>query len=159
MTNFIQFRGHRRPLEERFWQKVAKSDGCWLWLAKTNQRGYGTIRRVGGQNGDVYAHRLSWELHFGVIPDGLFVCHRCDTPSCVRPDHLFLGTPADNMADMVAKGRRRKGDQSPFSKLSSNSVAQIRARYEAGGIRQRDLADAYGVSESLICLVLQGRRW
>lgn len=101
----------------RFWAKVTQ-DGpvpvhrpelgpCWLWLAATNPSGYGKMSKGGHAAPLVAAHRLSWELHYGPVPDGLFVLHRCDNPPCVRPDHLFLGTHDDNMADATAKGRMR----------------------------------------------------
>lgn len=100
----------RLPPEVRFWKYVAKSDGCWLWTASTNHWGYGQLSCPGRSY--LRAHRLSYEMHVGPIPDGLFVCHRCDVPACVRPDHLFLGTPKDNVDDMVAKGRHRPVDRS-----------------------------------------------
>ena len=87
----------------RFWAKVRKSDGCWLWQASTSV-GYGQIN-IGGR--PQRAHRVAWELTFGGIPDGLWVLHRCDTRLCVRPGHLFLGTVTDNNRDMFAKGRNR----------------------------------------------------
>lgn len=98
----------------RFWENVRKSDGCWEWTAyrttAKSQRhrgavGYGrfmvTWRRV------ILAHRYSWELHNGLVPDGMVVCHHCDNPACVRPDHLFVGTQKDNIQDMLKKGRAR----------------------------------------------------
>lgn len=91
------------PFEERFWAKVDKGDGCWEWTGGRANRGYGHVEPVRGQNRS--AHRVSWELTNGPIPDGLWVLHRCDNPPCVRPSHLFLGTHADNMRDMEAKGR------------------------------------------------------
>lgn len=94
----------RRPLEERFWEKVDKSGDCWVWTRSTNGSGYGqiTMPRAGAP---MLAHRVSWLLHYGPIPAGLFVCHRCDNPPCIRPEHLFLGTNRDNSRDMGAKGR------------------------------------------------------
>jgi len=98
--------GRLAPAEERFWRQVQKDvDGCWLWTGRPVQ-GYGRFR-PSSRGTKIGAHRYSWELHVGPIPDGLDVCHRCDVPLCIRPDHLFLGTHADNMADMVAKGRSR----------------------------------------------------
>lgn len=106
--------GSGRPLAERFWKRVdrvERPDACWLWKGTKTRLGYGQIG-ADAQPGIyrpavLYAHRVAWELANGPIPTGLFVCHRCDTPGCVRPDHLFLGTQTDNMRDAAKKGRIR----------------------------------------------------
>lgn len=88
----------------RFWRYVEKGSSCWLWIGYTTSKGYGSFRYGDRRLGlRVRAHRASWQLHFGPIPDDLFVCHHCDVPNCVRPDHLFLGTHQDNMSDMLRK--------------------------------------------------------
>src|SRR6476660_6501286 len=92
------------PTVDRFWAGVDKSDtGCWNWAKSKTKAGYGTLRSY--DNVLLYAHRFSWELHHGPIPPKLYVCHHCDNPGCVRPDHLFVGTHNDNMQDMLKKGR------------------------------------------------------
>jgi hypothetical protein len=93
-------------IDERFWMKVQKSNGCWEWTAYRDPDGYGRFgwaRKRRSEN--ILAHRVSWELHYGPIPEGLWICHHCDNPSCVRPDHLFLGDRSMNMKDCAAKGR------------------------------------------------------
>lgn len=99
-----------KPITERLWRHVDKTGECWKWTAAKvggkMSMGHGVMRL---QDRNVLVHRVSWELHFGPIPDGLCVLHRCDNPPCVRPDHLFLGTKADNTADMMRKGRKRGG--------------------------------------------------
>ncbi len=98
----------------RFWSHVQKAEGagCWEWQSTLFERGYGSFSMlVDGVKKDRQAHRVSWEMANGAIADGLFVCHRCDNPLCVRPDHLFLGTVQDNNADMIAKGRNSRGEK------------------------------------------------
>lgn len=101
----------RSKLSDRFWAKVDRNpDGCWLWTGSKSSHGYGQLfSMVGGHRAVLHTHRISWELHNGPIPDGLWVLHRCDVRPCVRPDHLFLGTRQDNTDDMMAKGRHRYG--------------------------------------------------
>ena len=93
-----------KPLSTRLWKQVKKTDHCWIWCGYVNEDGYGRIR-PDTTSPKVGVHRLSWILHFGEVPEGLLVCHTCDNPACVRPDHLFLGTVQDNVNDMKAKGR------------------------------------------------------
>jgi hypothetical protein len=92
------------PIEERFWGKVRKSKDCWEWIGARCRAGYGSLG-LSRSRKRISAHRFSWELHHGPIPESLFVCHHCDNPRCVRPDHLFLGTRTDNTWDAIRKGR------------------------------------------------------
>lgn len=154
-------KGHRngptpRPASERFWPHVEKSEGCWLWTASKWSYGHG--RMSAGNGRDTGAHRVSWEIHYGPIPDGLHVLHHCDNPSCVRPDHLFLGTHADNMRDRDAKGRGTSGERHPFAKLTNVDAEFIRKMAKAG-IKQRRLAELFDVSPATICEVVSGKRW
>jgi hypothetical protein len=139
-------------LIEAFWQKVDRSGECWIWTGAKYQGGYGCLK-VNRQNRS--AHRFSWELENGAIPDGFFVCHHCDNPSCIRPDHLFLGTQADNMRDAHRKGRLM--DVAHLCKLSDDQIAEIRRRYAAGETTQRALAREYGVTHEYICRLIAGK--
>lgn len=119
--------------EIRLWMKVQSNcDGCWEWRGarKGGRMRYGTIH-VGDKS--VQVHRLSWILHFGPIPDNLFVCHKCDNPICVRPDHLFLGTNLDNCIDRDQKGRNVNllGEEHGRAVLTTNLVRTLRAEYDA----------------------------
>lgn len=155
---------------ERFWSKVRKADpnggGCWIWLGTTVQGGYGRFG-VGGKA--PLAHRVSYVLAFGPVPCGLFVCHHCDNPPCVRPDHLFAGTLQDNVADMVRKGRanngyrnlissRPRGERHPQAKLTAETVVAIRREY-AEGRTYREIAARFGVGRSSVCSAVRGETW
>lgn len=155
-------------LEERFWERVRKTDTCWLWTGRKNDQGYGMVR-VGKQR--KYAHRYSWEIHNGPIPasegyHGTCVLHRCDTPACVRPEHLFLGTHAENMLDKKTKGRCNTGDRpvaalgeaNHNAKLNVESVREIRRLHQAGESFS-SLARRFMVSGPTIAKVVRGHTW
>lgn len=138
------------PLVDRFWGHVNKTATCWLWAAGTS-RGYGSF----WAGGRISAHRFAWESTHGGIPDDLFVLHNCpggDNPLCVRPDHLFLGTQADNMRDMVQKGR------SPCARLTPEHVLEIRT-WLIDGVGPTEIARAYGVTRTAITSIKKGRNW
>lgn len=147
---------HPRPLGSRFWQKVGgeTASGCWPWQGARTEFGYGQIfamRRVR------YAHRLSWEMHRGPIPSGQHVLHRCDNPPCVNPEHLFIGTNAENISDKLAKGRQPRGQAIRQSRLDPGKVLAIKATL--GLFTQQYLADLYGVSQSSISKIAMGETW
>ena len=132
------------------------NSGCWLWSHRIGRQGYGNAK-FGRKT--VGAHRVSWILHNGPIPPGICVCHRCDTPACVNPAHLFLGNQTDNLRDMFAKGRHfdNRGALNPRAKLTPADVAEIRALGK--GVSQRELAARFGVGPSSIRDIQTGRRW
>jgi hypothetical protein len=152
---------HREiPLEDRFWREVQKSDHCWTWTGWLTPMGYGKISaKTNGKWRPILAHRLSYELAYGTIPDNLFVCHHCDNPTCVRPDHLFLGTNKDNIQDMVAKGRQQRGAKVTASKMTEAQVTEIRQRYAAEGITKTALAREYGIGKPAIGDILNRVTW
>jgi hypothetical protein len=139
--------------KQRFLAKVQKNEcGCWIWNGSKTAAGYGMITIKGVVR---YAHRMAYEEYRGPITGGMFVCHRCDNPSCVNPDHLFLGTNNENVADMVAKQRQAKGERVQSSKLTEDKVAIIRSSTKL----QRELAQEFGVSQSLISMVRSRQLW
>jgi hypothetical protein len=138
-----------RDPEITFWMRVSSSrDGCWEWLGSRFPNGYGL-----SWNGHetVGAHRYSWTLHFGLPPDGQYVLHRCDNRLCVRPDHLFLGSHADNMCDRNDKRRQSHGERHWNAQLDDEAVRQIR-RLVASGYRQSKVARLFGVTKHTVCL-------
>lgn len=145
----------------RFWRKVRKTDSCWLWTGTPNRDGYGRFRyglsnKYGGV--EKMAHRVSWELANGAIPEGMVICHKCDNPPCVNPDHLFMGTSLDNSRDRDQKGRTLSGERNPISKLTWEKVSLIRTM-RAAGSKQQPLADMFGVSQAVISDIVLGKRW
>lgn len=134
------------------------NSGCWLWigaLSPSKRRPtYGYIRRSRKQSNE-YAHRLSWRLYMGTVPEGLCVLHQCDTPLCVNPEHLFLGTRTDNAADRTRKGRSAHGEQNGMSKLTSDQVREIR---NAAGTHE-SIAKQFRVSRVAITQIRNNKRW
>lgn len=127
------------------------NSGCWLWTGAVDAKGYGLLQV---DDASRRAHRLAWELHRGPIPASLHVLHKCDVPSCVNPDHLFLGTNDDNVADKVAKRRQARG----HGKLTEQAVIQIIA-LRGSGRRTRDIGADYGIAASTVSNIWHGRIW
>jgi len=140
---------------KRFWEKVDKTDTCWLWQAGRHTDGYGMFKIAGKQR---RAHRVSWEMHNGTIPEGLGVLHKCDVRNCVNPEHLFLGTPADNQADMWEKGRGLRGRPNPLAKLTPDDVRTMRQE-RASGTTLAVLASKYRVTYQAIWLAVTKKTW
>jgi hypothetical protein len=144
-----------RPLRERFDEKWIPEpySGCWLWSASCRKDGYGRI--LYGRDA-LLAHRVSYQLNVGEIPAGIFVCHRCDTPSCVNPSHLFLGTNSDNLADASRKGRMNGCPNNAFAaKLTPEDVINIRK----SNLYQKEIAKEYGVSQPLVSAIKLRKVW
>lgn len=157
---------------DRFWNKVLKTDspenpdGCWLWTGSKigeTGRAYGGFMHRRHRMG---AHRWSWALHNGPIPEGMVICHRCDTPLCVRPDHLFLGTIADNVRDMWSKGRarigarkRRRATVVTRFRMSDNHVAAIQKAITSSHVTDMELAEVFDVPPFVIWAIRRNQFW
>lgn len=131
--------------------------GCWIWGGHVSGIGYGAAR----MNGKICsAHRLSWEAFNGPIPDGNLVLHKCDVPNCVNPEHLFLGTQADNVRDMVEKGRRvvRRGESHWKAKLTANNIIGIRFLYRLG-YKQAAIAKSFGIQQGYVSKIIRRQVW
>jgi hypothetical protein len=170
------------PIEERFWKFVVKADGCWSWLGCTAPNGYGLIydKKLDRK---IPAHRLSYEMHIGPVPEGYFVCHRCDNPPCTNPEHLFVGTPKDNSQDMAKKGRSgltrhperaargtrnarfthpettARGEESGQAKLTESQVREIRQLHNTGAHSQKSLGKKFGVCKATIYYIVNNLSW
>lgn len=140
---------------EAYSDRSGGPDSCWLWLKASSPFGYGVIYD-GTRNR--MAHRMAWEIAHGPIPTGLLVCHVCDTPACINPSHLFVGTQGDNINDMFRKGRGVVGERNFNTKLTGDEVRQIRSRYAAGE-SQRSLGRAFRVANTTIKAVVDGKTW
>lgn len=158
--------------EQRFWSKVkiASPDECWEWQGAINSSGYGSFRKGNKICG---AYRVSWELTYGEIPNDILVCHKCDNPPCVNPNHLFLGTYRDNAVDRSMKGRSSKligkyshehpektyGERNGRAKLTTQDVLNIRNEYVEGSITQQELSEQYGVARTVISYIIHRKIW
>jgi len=150
---------------ERFWNKVDKrgSEECWNWHAAKNSAGYGNFWFDGGFK---LAHRVAYRLENKENPGGMCVCHSCDNPACVNPNHLWLGSHKENMEDMSHKSRHNapdppnsSGENHPNSKLSNKEVKEIRRKYEETKVTQYDLANEYSVSQTTIGEIVRGEKY
>lgn len=159
-----------------FWSHVEKGDSCWIWNGTVNQDGYGHFRPGSFSRGvkQWRAHRFAWHITFGSIPEGMLVCHRCDTPRCVNPDHLFIGSVADNREDCCSKNRQAqllshgrythpertaRGERVSTAILTEDGVREIRRRYAVGGISQAALGREFGVDQRTVSLIVLRKGW
>lgn len=145
-----------------FLHRVQEDNGCLLWTGHKDKTGYGRCMAVFARRIH-FAHRMSWYLAHGPFDLRMRVLHKCDRPSCVNPDHLFLGTQADNVADMVAKGRQRTvpkfGEDNHLSKLTENQIREIRRMKADGVCSQAEIARRFGVSPMTISRAVRGESW
>jgi hypothetical protein len=170
MRNAGSGRFERVALASRFWSKVERTNGCWIWRGTRMHQGYGMFWADGHTR---RAHRVAYELNVGPIPVGQQVCHTCDNPACVRPDHLFLGTQQDNMTDKVRKGRaavgnrngastrpetRARGERHGMARLNWTTVLAIRAASEFGA-SGASIARKFDLSTSQVHRILHGQSW
>lgn len=153
----------RLTLKERFWANVDKTpaNGCWVWTGSNNGQGYGTIGAMEIGRRHIRAHRLSYMWHRGEIPEGMVVCHKCDNPPCVNPEHLFLGTPADNMRDRNIKGRHwaQRGENHCRAILTEELVKKLRAEYVPGHGGGWRLARKYNLQGPTVMRVIKRETW
>ena len=145
----------------RLWKYIAVRDPheCWLWQGYQDPSGHGQIKCFGRQGQSYKAHRVAYTVAYGPIPEGLVVRHRCDTPACCNPNHLVLGTHADNVRDRVARGRSAVGPRNGRAKLKPEQVATIRERLTRGTESLQTIGASYGVDRKTIRLIRDGLTW
>jgi len=154
------------PLEDRFWKKVMKTETCWLWTACLDLDGYGLISSGGHDGINLKAHRVSYLINIGPIPEGLSILHRCDVRCCVNPHHLFSGTQSENLLDMFAKGRARgkqlggmPGEENGRAKLTIANIKDIRELLEKKHFLIKEIAASFGVSATQISRICHNKQW
>lgn len=150
--------------QERFWKKVNKTSSCWLWMGKRTPKGYGDFAvRVANKILDFRAHRYAWEMIKGSIPKDKLVCHKCDNPPCVNPDHLYLGTQSENIKESVGKGRHstchQRGENNPSAIITGKIVEEIRKSYVPRKVTQRFLAEKFNLTQSYVSEILLKKVW
>lgn len=157
-AKFWQDATERAPIIARFWSCVNRlePDACWLWTGYIATHGYGVFGIGNHPQIRVRAHRLAWLIVRGAIPVGLEVCHRCDHPACVNPEHLFVATHRDNHLDSVRKGRKRVWG---VQKLNAEQVREIRARAATGSERQQDIAAAFRIARNTVSQIVNRKAW
>lgn len=141
--------GNARPLKERFLEKIKIINNCWIWIGAKNSDGYG---QIGKGNKLLSCHRVAWEIYHGSIPIDKQVLHKCDTPPCVNPDHLFLGTNLDNIEDAIKKGRISA------NLLSNSEILKIRSWYKSKVYSLKELADIFNVTNYYITRIVRFQR-
>jgi hypothetical protein len=149
---------------ERFWSKVDKKKSlifyggsrCWEWTGGHITKGYGMFF-VGFNNKG--AHVVSYEIHFGTVPSGMYVCHNCDNPGCVNPSHLFIGTADDNNKDKVKKGRQAVGTKTKSSKITERDVMAIREMYSSGDFTQQAISDKFKIKRRQVSHIVRREHW
>ncbi len=148
----------RKPLAERFWSKIEKTDTCWIWKSSLNKDGYGNL---GIGNNNFRSHRIAWELTNGPIPPKMNVLHHCDVRACCNPSHLYLGTQKENRRDADLRGKTNlpKGSAHPNAKLTEAQVIEIRSTWKPWVYTARMLSAKYGVKKSVIVDILNGKTW
>ena len=152
---------HKATIEEEFWPHVNKTGpgGCWLWTSYRNERGYGLLAFRGRKN--IRAHRFSWELVHGRTPSHRFCLHKCDVRHCVNPDHIFLGSYAENAADMTSKGRQARGEMNNRNKLTEAQAIELLSKRPTRRQRgvTRAIAAEYGIAINTLAALWAGRSW
>ncbi len=160
----------------RFWSRVQKTEGCWVWQGATIKKGYGSFNPGSSRKGSNpwISSRFAWFVTFGVIPIGLWVLHKCDNPPCCNPDHLFLGTVKDNAADARQKGRLpvgcnhwththpehlAKGENHHGAKLTATNALEIRSCFKIGNTSKAELGREFGVDRTTISRIIHRKIW